>query len=60
MHFNIVPVRTADDLAAMIALFRAYARSLDVDLAYQDFEAEMAAMISICLSRRSTFMTTTS
>lgn len=42
--FHIAPVRTADDLAATIGLFRAYAASLDVDLAYQDFEGEMAAM----------------
>ncbi len=42
--FQIAPVRTADDLAATIRLFRAYAASLDVDLAYQDFEGEMAAM----------------
>ncbi len=41
---HISPVRTADDLAATIELFRAYAASLDVDLAYQGFEAEMAAM----------------
>ncbi|MDB5376605.1 MAG: acetyltransferase, partial [Rubritepida sp.] len=34
----------AADLAAVVALFRAYAASLDVDLAYQGFEAEMAAM----------------
>ena len=40
----IAPVRTAEDLAAAIGLFRAYAASLDVDLAYQDFEAELAAM----------------
>lgn len=42
--FRIAPVRSADDLAATIALFRAYARSLDVDLCFQDFEGEMAAM----------------
>ncbi len=42
--FQISPVRTADDLAATTALFRAYAASLDVDLAYQDFEREMADM----------------
>lgn len=42
--FQIAPVRTADDLAATIGLFRAYAASLDVDLGYQDFEGEMAAM----------------
>ena len=35
---------TADDIAATVALFRAYAASLPVDLAYQDFEAELAAM----------------
>lgn len=41
---HIAPVRTPDDLAAATDLFRAYASSLDVDLAYQNFEAEMAAM----------------
>ena len=41
---QITPVRTTDDLTAVIELFRAYAASLDVDLAYQGFEAEMAAM----------------
>jgi GNAT superfamily N-acetyltransferase len=41
---GIAPVRTADDLAATIRLFRAYASSLDVDLSYQNFEEEMAAM----------------
>ncbi len=43
-RFRITPVRTADDLAATVRLFRAYAASLDVDLSYQDFEAEMEAM----------------
>jgi ribosomal protein S18 acetylase RimI-like enzyme len=42
--FRIAPVRTADDLESVIKLFREYAASLDVDLAYQNFEAEMAAM----------------
>jgi GNAT superfamily N-acetyltransferase len=42
--FRIAPVRTADDLAATIKMFRAYASSLDIDLSYQDFEGEMAAM----------------
>lgn len=41
---GIAKIRTEDDLAATVALFRAYAASLDVDLAYQGFEAEMAAM----------------
>ncbi len=42
--FRIAPVRTADDLAAAVALFRAYAASLEIDLSYQDFAAEMEAM----------------
>ena len=42
--FRITQARTADDLAAAIGLFRDYAASLDVDLAYQDFAAELAAM----------------
>ena len=42
--FRIAPVRTADDLAATVKLFRAYAASLAIDLSYQGFEAEMAAM----------------
>ena len=40
----ILPVRTLADLTATIALFRGYAASLDIDLGYQDFEGEMAAM----------------
>jgi ribosomal protein S18 acetylase RimI-like enzyme len=42
--FRIVPVRTADDLDATIALFRTYASSLGIDLSYQRFDEEMAAM----------------
>jgi len=42
--FHIRPVQTPDDLAATITLFRAYAASLSVDLAYQDFESELAAL----------------
>jgi ribosomal protein S18 acetylase RimI-like enzyme len=42
--FRIAPVRTANDLASTVTLFRAYASSLDIDLCYQDFEAEMEAM----------------
>lgn len=41
---EILPARTADDIAAAAALFRAYAASLAVDLAYQGFEAELAAL----------------
>lgn len=42
--FTVSPARSANDIADATALFRAYAASLDVDLAYQGFEAEMAAM----------------
>jgi GNAT superfamily N-acetyltransferase len=42
--FAIAPVSTPDDLSSVIALFREYAASLDVDLSYQNFDAEMAAM----------------
>jgi len=42
--FEIVPVRTGEDLAATVALFIAYAASLDVDLSYQDFDGELATM----------------
>ena len=42
--FEIVPVRSARDLAAAAVLFEAYAASLDVDLAYQDFAAELASL----------------
>ncbi len=41
---TIRPVADAADLADVIRLFRAYAESLPIDLAYQGFEAEMAAM----------------
>ncbi len=42
--YRVTPVRTDADLAATIELLRAYAASLDVDLAYQNFETEMDAM----------------
>ena len=42
--FRIALVRTANDLASTVRLFRAYASSLDIDLSYQDFEAEMETM----------------
>jgi ribosomal protein S18 acetylase RimI-like enzyme len=41
---RIAPVRTPDDLAAAARLFRAYAASLEIDLAFQNFEAEVAGM----------------
>jgi GNAT superfamily N-acetyltransferase len=43
-RFQIAPVRTADDLAAVVVLFRAYATSLDIDLSYQNFDMEIASM----------------
>jgi len=42
--FTISTAAGAADLADVIRLFRAYAESLPVDLSYQGFEAEMAAM----------------
>jgi GNAT superfamily N-acetyltransferase len=41
---RIAPVRDAADLAAAAALFRAYAASLPIDLAFQSFEAELAGL----------------
>jgi ribosomal protein S18 acetylase RimI-like enzyme len=43
-QFHILPAITSTDLAAAAALFRAYAASLPIDLGYQDFEAELAAL----------------
>ncbi|WP_018182639.1 GNAT family N-acetyltransferase [Kaistia granuli] len=42
--FAIRPARTEDDLRVVVAMVRAYAASLDIDLCFQDFEAEIAAM----------------
>ena len=42
--FTISPVRSPEDLAATMALFEAYAASLGINLSYQNFVAEMAAM----------------
>ncbi len=42
--FQIGPAETADDLAAAARLFQAYAASLTIDLAYQDFAAELASL----------------
>lgn len=42
--FRIAPVRTSEDLAATAGLFAGYAASLPVDLAYQDFDDELAAL----------------
>jgi ribosomal protein S18 acetylase RimI-like enzyme len=43
-RFDIRAVRTAEDLEATKALFDAYAASLGINLSYQNFVAEMAAM----------------
>ena len=43
-RFQIAPVHSAVDLAATIRLFTAYAGSLGIDLGFQNFPAEMAAM----------------
>jgi GNAT superfamily N-acetyltransferase len=42
--FHIRPVRSPGDLTATVALFEAYAASLKIDLCFQDFAAELAAM----------------
>ena len=42
--FAISPVRAPEDLAATMALFEAYAASLGINLSYQNFVEEMAAM----------------
>ncbi len=41
---TIAPAVTANDLAAIRTLFQAYADGLSVDLAYQDFTAELAGL----------------
>ena len=41
---RIAAATTPEDVATVVVLFRAYAASLAVDLAYQNFEAEMQAM----------------
>jgi len=38
------PARTAAEIAAAAALFREYAAALDVDLCFQDFDAELAGL----------------
>lgn len=42
--FRIGTAGTPDDIAAIAGLFRAYAASLPVDLAYQHFAAELAGL----------------
>jgi ribosomal protein S18 acetylase RimI-like enzyme len=42
--FGIAPATDCADFAAAADLFRAYAASLPIDLGYQGFEAELAAL----------------
>jgi putative acetyltransferase len=42
--FSIAPALATADLPEIRRLFRAYAESLPVDLAYQDFEEELAGL----------------
>ena len=42
--FRIAPARSPADLAAVAELFAGYAASLPVDLGYQDFSGELAAL----------------
>ena len=43
-QFRIDPARGPDDLAVVARLFAGYAASLPVDLDYQDFDGELAAL----------------
>jgi ribosomal protein S18 acetylase RimI-like enzyme len=42
--FRIFPAKTVADVDAAAALFKAYAASLPIDLGYQGFEGELAAL----------------
>ena len=44
LRLSITEPRTAHDFGEVRALFREYAASLPMDLSYQDFEAELAAL----------------
>lgn len=43
-RIRIAPASGAEDLEALAGLFRGYAASLPVDLGYQDFDDELAAL----------------
>ncbi|WP_434051386.1 MAG: GNAT family N-acetyltransferase [Roseibium sp.] len=43
-HNLVAPVETAEELEAVKSLFRAYVDWLGIDLSYQGFEEELAAM----------------
>jgi hypothetical protein len=42
------PVQNDEDLTAVVELFEAYAASLPIDLGYQDFSTELAALPGKC------------
>jgi ribosomal protein S18 acetylase RimI-like enzyme len=42
--FGIAQAASARDLADIVDLFRAYASSIDIELGYQDFEAELVSL----------------
>lgn len=44
MSFRVTPVRDAQDLATIGELFREYADRLDIDVAFQGFEEELARL----------------
>jgi ribosomal protein S18 acetylase RimI-like enzyme len=44
LPLEIIPVRTVDELASTVKLFREYASSLNVDLSFQNFEVELQTM----------------
>jgi ribosomal protein S18 acetylase RimI-like enzyme len=43
-RFRIGPARSAEDIREVTRLFEAYAASLNVDLCFQDFPAELASL----------------
>ena len=43
-HFRIITVRSEEDLKDVIELFYEYTKWLDLDLSFQNFNAEMAGM----------------
>lgn len=42
--FTIVPARSASDIALVAGLFREYGASLGIDLSFQQFDQELAAL----------------
>lgn len=42
--YQIQPAQTPEDIAAVARLFREYEASIEIDLCFQDFEAELAGL----------------